>query len=311
MSLRISRANAVPRRAEKKLEEKAPAVETQAMPNILNPDSQIKPVSLLAMPRLTISAIMAGSCRVPQTCTPVATTSKIACIQYGRRYRKSLNMYTIIALCCIIYIMKERKLKVLIFLAVLSGGILLISNIVATKLWSLFGIAVDGGLVIFPLSYILGDLIVELYGRKTARTVIWASFAINVLAVLTFALVSLLPTYDGTIDTVSSLGLVPRIVAGSLVAYVASQLLNNLIFEKIKNRTGKKLFTIRALGSSAIARLIDSAIFETIAFVGVLSFGEFLAQASFAYIAGMALEVVLVPLTYLIAKQLSKIVAIK
>ena len=208
-------------------------------------------------------------------------------------------------------VMKERKIKVLIFLAVLSGGVLLISNIAATKLWDFCGIAVDGGIVIFPLSYILGDVIVELFGRKMARQIIWAGFTLSALAMISLFAVQALPVYGETPDSIAALGLAPRIVIGSLLSYVASQLINNLVFEKIKKKTRGKFFAMRALGSSAVARLIDSAIFEIIAFLGVLSFGEFLAQASFAYVAGMVLEVILSPLTYLIAKKLDLIISKK
>lgn len=199
--------------------------------------------------------------------------------------------------------MSERKQTLLIFFAALAAGILLISNLVATKLWNFFGIAVDGGIILFPLSYILGDVIVEIFGRKTADKVVWAGFSINILAVITFIAVGKLPPYpgwDGQDAYMQILGFVPRIVAGSLIAYVASQLLNNLVFEKIRNQTGKKWLGLRAIASSMVARLVDSAIFETIAFVGVLSFGEFIGQATFAYFAGLFLEILLIPLTYLV-----------
>ena len=202
-----------------------------------------------------------------------------------------------------------KKLKVLIFLATLSAGVLVISNIVAAKLWNLAGISVDGGLLIFPLSYVLGDLMVELYGKKIANYVIYVGLCLNIVAVVVFGLVGLLPAYAGWSGQAAYeeiLGFVPRIVAGSLVAYLLSGVLNNWVFEKIRQKTGEKKLWLRFLGSSAVAKLVDSLIFEIVAFLGVLSFGEFLAQATFAYLVGLVLETVLVPVSYFCVRRLRK-----
>lgn len=197
------------------------------------------------------------------------------------------------------------KLKLLIFLSILSAGTLVISNLSAVKLWDFFGLAVDGGIMIFPLSYVLGDLIMEIFGLKTSRTIIFASFFLNLLAVLVLTGVSLLPPHPGW-EHQSAFALIhgfaPRIVAGSLVAYLASQLLNNLIFARIKRATGERRLYLRTIGSSLIARLVDLLIFETIAFLGILPFSDFVGQVVLAYFAGFALELVLTPLTYLAVK---------
>ena len=207
--------------------------------------------------------------------------------------------------------MSNFKLKLLIYFAAISAGTLLISNLAAIKLWDFFGIAVDGGVVLFPITYILGDLIVEFYGKKTAKSVIMAGFLVNVIAMIVFYIVIALPAYDGweMQDALASvLGFTPRIILGSLSAYVCSNLLNNYIFTRLKNGKGifADSFIARALGSSAFAHVIDSAIFETFAFIGVLSFPEFLAQACFAYVLGIGFEIVLSPMEAIIAKQLGR-----
>ncbi len=203
----------------------------------------------------------------------------------------------------------EKKVRVLILLATLSACILVISNIVAVKLWDLFGIAVDGGIIVFPLTYVLGDLMIELYGKKMANYVIYVSFLVNILAVLVFTLVGCLPEYaewGGQYAYDMILGFTPRIALASLVAFVLSGLMNNYVFEKIKKRTGEKRLWVRFIGSSIIAKMIDSLIFETVAFLGVLSFSEFLMQASFAYVAGVFLEIILIPISYFVVKKLKK-----
>lgn len=205
--------------------------------------------------------------------------------------------------------MRNFKEKLLIYFVALSAGALLLSNLAAVKLWDFFGIAVDGGIVVFPLTYILGDLIMEFYGKQTAKSVIFASFSVNILAMIVFSIVIGLPAYEGwemQEAYASVLGFAPRIILASLIAYICSNLLNNTIFVRLKNTEGifSRSFIARALGSSAFAHLIDSLIFETIAFIGVLPFNEFIIQACFAYVFGMLFEIILSPLEALIAKRL-------
>lgn len=203
-----------------------------------------------------------------------------------------------------------KKVKIMLFLAALSACVLVISNIAAVKLWNFFGIAVDGGIVLFPLSYIIGDLVVELYGKKLADYTVFIGFTINIVAVLTFIAVGALPEYPGWggQDAYNMiLGFTPRIVIGSLAGYLASGLVNNFVFEKIqKTKLGGKYLFVRTLGSSVIARVFDILLFDTIAFFGVLSFPEFVSQVAFAYAAGLVLEAILTPLTYLAVKGLKK-----
>lgn len=201
---------------------------------------------------------------------------------------------------------KENRL---LLLAVGSAGVLLISNLAATKLWDFFGIAVDGGILIFPLSYIINDIIVELYGQERAKLVVLAGFGLNLLAVLTFLAVSLLPDFpgwEGGEAFLKILGFAPRIMLGSLVAYVSSKLLNNHVFMKIKQRTKEDKLVLRLIGSSMVGRIVDVVVFETIAFFGVLAPMEFMKQMTFAYASGMILEIALTPVTCAIIKRLKK-----
>ena len=205
--------------------------------------------------------------------------------------------------------MSNFKMKLLIYFAAISASTLLISNLAATKLWDFFGIAVDGGVVLFPITYILGDLIVEFYGKRIAKNIIFSGFLVNIIAIVVFYIVIALPAYDGWTmqDALATvLGFTPRIILGSLIAYVCSNLFNNFIFTKLKNSKGifSSSFIARALGSSAFAHIVDCVIFETIAFFGVLTFHEFLAQAIFAYFIGIGFELIFSPVEAVIAKQL-------
>lgn len=205
--------------------------------------------------------------------------------------------------------MTNFKEKLLIYFAALSAGMLLISNLAAVKLWNFFGIAVDGGIVVFPLMYIIGDLIVEFYGKKIAKNIVLSGFLVNIIAMFVFYIAIALPAYEGwdmQNAYASILGFTPRIIIGSLIAYVCSNLFNNYIFTKLKNGTGifASSFIARAIGSSAFAHIIDSFIFETIAFIGVLPFDAFLKQALFAYVLGIGFELILSPVELLIMKKL-------
>ena len=207
--------------------------------------------------------------------------------------------------------MTNKKEKLLIYLAAISASTLLISNLSAVKIWDFFGIPVDGGLVLFPITYILGDLIVEFYGKETSRSIIFAGFFINLLAIAVFYTVIALPAYPGwnmQEAYTNILGFTPRIIFGSLLAYVCSNLFNNYIFMKLKSGHNifAKSFIARALGSSAFARIVDTLIFETIAFLGVLTFQEFLIQALFAYVFGIFFEVLFSPLEAFIAKMIRR-----
>lgn len=207
--------------------------------------------------------------------------------------------------------MLNFKEKMLIYFVAISASTLLISNLSAIKLWDFFGIAVDGGVVLFPLTYIIGDLIVEFYGKRIAKNVILAGFLVNIIAIFVFYIVIKLPAYDGweMQDAFASvLGFTPRIIMASLTAYICSNLFNNFIFVKLKNGKGifASSFIARAIGSSAFAHIIDSAIFETVAFLGVLPFNEFLLQAVFAYFLGMGFEIIFSPLEMVIAKKLGE-----
>lgn len=197
----------------------------------------------------------------------------------------------------------------LIYLSTLSAGSVLIANLAATKLWTFFGIPIDAGILIFPLSYVLGDLLMEFYGRAVSRQVAYASFLVNLLALGVFLAAALLPSHpdwhhQAAYHTIFTSA--PRIIIASLIAFLASQLFNNLLFEKIRQRTGEKHFFLRSLGSSALARAIDILIFDFLAFFGILPASEFIQQIIFAYFFGMILELIFAPLTLAIVKFIKK-----
>jgi uncharacterized integral membrane protein (TIGR00697 family) len=180
-------------------------------------------------------------------------------------------------------------------------GLLLISNIGATKLIEFGPIITDGGAFLFPLVYITGDVLSEVYGLKAARRAIYLGFALAVLAALTFWLVQISPPADGYVNQEAFeavLGFVPRIVLASICGYLVGQLL--------KERTQEKALWLRLIGSTVIGELADTVVFCTIAFYGVITGGEFLNYVIVGYIYKTLLEVVLLPITYRVIAAVKK-----
>lgn len=180
-------------------------------------------------------------------------------------------------------------------------GLLLISNIGAVKLIAFGPIITDGGAFLFPLVYIVGDVLSEVYGFRAARRAIFVGFAMSILAALTFWIVQISPAADGWENQAafeSVLGFVPRIVLASVAGYLVGQLLNAWVLVKIKERTKEKALWLRLIGSTAVGELADTIVFCTIAFYGVITGADFLVYVAFGYAYKTLLEVVLLPVTY-------------
>ena len=180
-------------------------------------------------------------------------------------------------------------------------GLLLISNIGAVKLIEFGPIITDGGVFLFPLVYIVGDILSEVYGFKAARKAIFIGFAMSILAALTFWLVQISPpaeAWDNQEAFESVLGFVPRIVLASVAGYLVGQLLNAWVLVKIKERTQEKALWLRLLGSTIIGEFADTIVFCTIAFYGVITGAEFLVYVAFGFAYKTLVEVVLLPVSY-------------
>jgi len=194
----------------------------------------------------------------------------------------------------------------------LSATVLIVSNLASVKMFDFFGTGLvwDGGAILFPLSYVLGDVITEIYGFDKAKRVVLISLAMNLIAALTLFAVQLLPPgqgWDNQAAYESILGFFPRIMFGSLIAFATGQILNNYVFAKIKVRTEGKHLWIRALGSSLVGDLVDTLIFTTIAFLGTVSTGQFVGLIIIAYVSKIVGEVILLPVTYRTVKFMKKI----
>ena len=180
-------------------------------------------------------------------------------------------------------------------------ALLLISNIGAVKLIAAGPIITDGGVFLFPLTYIVGDVLSEIYGFRAARRAILTAMALQVIAALTFWAATAAPSapgWTGQEAYASVVGFVPRIVLASVLAFLAGELMNSYVLVWIKRRTNERYLWVRLIGSTVAGELLDTSIFCTVAFAGVISTAELLNYIGFGYLYKTALEVVLLPITY-------------
>lgn len=186
---------------------------------------------------------------------------------------------------------------------------LMISNIVATKLFSIGPLIFTGGILVFPLTYIFGDILTEVYGYSRSRKIIWTGFFAIISMSLIFWIVGLLPpapTWQNQEAYNLILGFVPRIVLASIIGYWAGEFANSFVLAKLKILTkGKHLWT-RTIGSTIVGEGIDTALFILIGFYGLVS-GPILVMAIFSgYAFKVAYEVLATPITYKIVAFLKK-----
>jgi len=184
-------------------------------------------------------------------------------------------------------------------------GLLLISNIGAVKLIEFGPIITDGGAFLFPLVYIVGDVLSEVYGFKAARRTIYMGFALAILASITFYLVQISPAaadWSNQSSFENILGFVPRIVLASVCGFLIGQLLNSYVLVKIKEVTKEKKLWIRLIGSTVVGEFADTLIFCTVAFYGIITGWSFWNYVLVGYAYKTLLEVVLLPITYRVIK---------
>jgi len=188
-------------------------------------------------------------------------------------------------------------------------ALLLISNIGAVKLIEFGPFITDGGAFLFPLVYIVGDVLAEVYGWKAARRAIILAFAMSALAAFTFFLVQVSPpaeAWENKAAFEAVLGFVPRIVLASILGFLVGQLLNAYVLVWIKNKTRERKLWARLLGSTVIGQFADTLVFCTIAFYGVITGGDFITYVVVGFAYKTAVEVILLPFTYRVIAVVKK-----
>lgn len=179
---------------------------------------------------------------------------------------------------------------------------LVVSNIIAGKLWDApFGLHVTAGVILFPIIYIIGDIMPEVYGLQVTRRIIWLGFIINILMVLVFVATLALEApgfWQGQEAFVTVLGFTPRLVAASLIAYLFGTHANAWVMVAMKALTNGKWLWTRTIASTIVGETIDSALFILVAFYGVLDIEILPWLIASQVIFKTAYEALATPLTY-------------
>ena len=205
----------------------------------------------------------------------------------------------------------KNKVSVLFMLAgILFATCLLISNILASKIMMVGPWAAPAGVLIFPLAYIINDVIAEVWGYQKARLIIWAGFGVNVLAVLFFSAGIVVPSaafWTGQEAFATTLGSAPRIVAASLLAYLLGSFLNAFVMSKFKVLTRGKGFSVRAVVSTLVGEGADSLIFITVAFSGIFPLNAILSMIATQALIKTVYEIAVLPLTIWVVKKVKEV----
>jgi uncharacterized integral membrane protein (TIGR00697 family) len=178
---------------------------------------------------------------------------------------------------------------------------LLTANTIAAKLVTLGGLTLTAGIVIFPISYVLGDVLTEVWGYAAARRVIWLGFACNALMVAAVWLGGELPAapfWKGQAAYQEILGQAPRILVASFVAYLIGEFANAFVLAKLKIATEGRWLWLRTIGSTVVGQGLDSLVFVTLAFAGAVPPAALVSVVAAQWAVKVAYEAAATPLTY-------------
>jgi uncharacterized integral membrane protein (TIGR00697 family) len=184
---------------------------------------------------------------------------------------------------------------------------LITANIIAVKVISLGPFILPAAIFVFPLSYIFGDVLTEVYGYRVARRVIWLGFACNLIFVFFAWVGQILPPahlWAGQEAYQSILGYTPRLLAASFCGYLAGELVNSFILAKMKILTRGRWLWSRTIGSTAVGQGLDTSIFITLAFIGTPEFAPIMIV--YHWLAKTAIEAICTPATYAIVNSLKR-----
>jgi hypothetical protein len=195
---------------------------------------------------------------------------------------------------------------------------LIISNIIAVKLIQVWGLVLPSAVILFPVAYIFGDILTEVYGYGRARQVIWIGFFCNLLAVAAIWIAGLLPAAPfwtaGVYADASQadqayqaiLGFTPRLLIASFVAYLIGEFLNSFVLARLKIRTQGRHLWLRTIGSTIVGQGADSLVFISIAFWGILPPAALGAAILSQWVVKVTFEALATPFTYLIVNALKR-----
>ena len=206
--------------------------------------------------------------------------------------------------------MKEKVSVPFMLLGILFNVCLIAANLLETKVIQIGSLTVTAGLLVFPISYIINDCIAEVWGFKKARLIIWSGFAMNFFVValgLIAVAIPAAPFWEGEEHFDFVFGMAPRIVAGSLMAFLVGSFLNAYVMSKMKVASQGRNFSARAIWSTVVGETADSLIFFPVAFGGVIAWKELLIMMGIQIVLKSLYEVMILPVTIRVVKAIKKI----
>ncbi len=186
---------------------------------------------------------------------------------------------------------------------------LITANIIAVKLIDIGGLILPAAIIIFPISYIVGDVLTEVYGYQQARRLIWLGFLCNLLTVTAIWMGQQLPAasfWDGQAAYERILGYTPRLLIASFCAYLVGEFANSYVLAKMKVATRGRWLWIRTIGSTVVGQGLDSAVFISMAFFGTMPVAGLAAAVATQWLVKTAYEALVTPCTYLVVNFLKK-----
>jgi len=200
---------------------------------------------------------------------------------------------------------------------------LVVSNIIAVRLIAIrlsdaIELTLPAAIVLFPIAYIVGDVLTEVYGYPAARRGIWIAFGCNLLAVVAIWLAGILPpasfwtagVYQNPEQADQAyraiLGFTPRLLIASFLAYLVGEFLNSFVLAKMKVRTEGRYLWMRTIGSTIVGQGADSLIFITVAFYGILPTSALMTAVATQWLVKSAYEALATPLTYWVVNSLKR-----
>lgn len=187
--------------------------------------------------------------------------------------------------------------------------VLIISNLVAPKLVAIGDLRLSGAQILFPITYIFGDIFTEVYGYGASRRAIWTGFiASALLAVIGMTIVALppAPEWHDQEAYAKVFNFVPRLVVASLIAYWCGEFANAFVMARLKVITEGKMLWVRTIGSTAVGQLVDTVVVIVLAFGGTVGVGTLANLIFSGYLGKVVYEAAMTPVTYLVVNGLKK-----
>ena len=205
--------------------------------------------------------------------------------------------------------MKQQVSLSFMLMGILFCVCLIAANLLETKVIEVCGLSLTCGLLVFPISYIINDCIAEVWGFEKARIIIWSGFAMNFFVVALGLIAVQLPAapfWEGEAHFNFVFGMAPRIVVGSLLAFLVGSFLNAYVMSKMKLRNQGRYFSLRAIASTLVGETADSLIFFPIAFWGLIGVIELAGMMAAQIVLKSLYEVLVLPLTIRVVKAVKR-----